>query len=382
MAVGRASRTPPAKLPNRAVGRHLWEITAVQDLFILLMAAALLWLIYWMRGIFLPVFIAAVLAHLFNPLVGFLESNWRWPRLVTASLILASVALLMAGFLLWLGPILYDQITALARNLPGYLRALSERYNVELGSFLQQFGSSLGQLQSAPEQILTQVFKTTGLALGLVTVAFSTATYVILALVLIGIYFFVFAWHFNTALEKLAGYLPQSRKGRLLEIFTLMDRAIADFFRGRLLIAFIIGLLLSIGWWLTGVPYWFFLGMSTGFLNIVPYLSFISWPIALLLKYIDAVTGGAGNPDFLSIALWPSVVYIGVQLLDNWILTPWIQSRGRTNMNPATILLVVLIGGSAGGIWGLLFAIPVAACIKIVLDEVVLPRLREWAAAH
>jgi predicted PurR-regulated permease PerM len=68
-------------------------------------------------------------------------------------------------------------------------------------------------------------------------------------------------------------------------------------------------------------------------------------------------------------------------LLENWILTPWIQS-GQTNMNAATILFVVFIGGAVAGVWGLLFAIPVAACIKIVLDEVVLPSLRDWAVSR
>jgi predicted PurR-regulated permease PerM len=55
-----------------------------------------------------------------------------------------------------------------------------------------------------------------------------------------------------------------------------MDDAVGDFFRGRLLIALIMGILLSAGWFLTGVPYWFLLGMLTGLLNIVPYLSIIS----------------------------------------------------------------------------------------------------------
>jgi predicted PurR-regulated permease PerM len=162
-----------------------------------------------------------------------------------------------------------------------------------------------------------------------------------------------------------------------------MDKAIAAFFRGRLVIATIIGVLLSVGWFLTGVPYWFFLGMLTGLLNIVPYLSVLTWPIAILLKYVETINSPeAASAGFASVALWPSVVYFGVQLLDNWILTPWIQSGGDIKMNPATVLVVVLIGGTLAGTWGLLFAIPVAACIKIFLEEVVLPPLREWAASR
>ncbi|MGH7835663.1 MAG: AI-2E family transporter [Candidatus Binatia bacterium] len=165
-------------------------------------------------------------------------------------------------------------------------------------------------------------------------------------------------------------------------ILRKMDGAIGEFFRGRLVVSVIMGVLLSAGWFLAGVPYWFFLGMLTGFLNIVPYLSVISWPVAILLTYVEGISGSSGQSISLIDAVgWPSAVYVLVQLLENWVLTPWIQS-GQTNMNAAAILLVVFIGGSLAGVWGLLFAIPIAACVKILLDEVLLPNLRNRAATH
>lgn len=142
------------------------------------------------------------------------------------------------------------------------------------------------------------------------------------------------------------------------------------------------GVLLSAGWFFAGVPYWFFLGMLTGLLNIVPYLSVISWPIAILLKYLDTLTNASGaTPGLLAVVLWPSVVYVAVQFLEGWFLTPWIQS-GQTNMSAVTIILVVIIGGVVAGVLGMLLAIPVAACIKIFFEEVVLPPLARWAATH
>ena len=63
-----------------------------------------------------------------------------------------------------------------------------------------------------------------------------------------------------------------------------MDQAIGQFFRGRLVIEFIMGVLLSAGWFLAGVPYWFFLGMVTGLLNVVPY-------------FIDRDLADRGSPE-------------------------------------------------------------------------------------
>jgi predicted PurR-regulated permease PerM len=117
-------------------------------------------------------------------------------------------------------------------------------------------------------------------------------------------------------------------------------------------------------------------------LNIVPYLSLVSWPVAVILKYVDALTTGtAQSAGILAIVVWPSFVYVAVQLLEGWILTPWIQS-GQTNLSVVTIILVVIIGGVLAGVLGMLLAIPIAACVKIFFEEVVLPPLRRWAAMH
>ncbi|MBX3371736.1 MAG: AI-2E family transporter, partial [Nitrospira sp.] len=62
------------------------------------------------------------------------------------------------------------------------------------------------------------------------------------------------------------------------------------------------------------------------------------------------------------------------------LLTPWVQSQSM-EMNAVTVLIVVFIGGALGGFYGLLLAIPLAACIKILVQELVLPRLERRAAA-
>ncbi|MGH7848274.1 MAG: AI-2E family transporter [Candidatus Binatia bacterium] len=361
--------------------RHLWQIPAARDLSLLILAGVVLWLLYNLRGIFIPLFLGLVFALVFNPLITLMEEKWRWPRPLTITLLLVAVVLVFAGLFAWLGPLLLGQMAELARNLPDYLRRVAARFNIDSGDLLGQLEQSIRQFQTEPRQILSQVFTTTGHALGFVTTVFSAATYFTLAMALVFFYFFVFAWRFNSGLENLKRYIPASRRARTLQIFSRMDDAVGQFFRGRLVIAIMMGIMLSVGWLLTGVPYWFFLGMVTGLLSIVPYLSVVSWPVAVFLKYVESMSGANQNLDLLSIFLWPSLVYVAVQLLEGWVLTPWIQS-GQTNLNAATVLVVVIIGGAAAGVLGMLFAIPVAACIKILLEELVLPPSRHWAMRH
>jgi len=364
-----AASKPPAD-------RHLWQITPARDLIILLLVAVSVRLLYTLREIFVPLLIALILAYIFNPLVTWLERKWRWPRLLTVSLVVAVVVLGASVLLAWLGPLLAAQLTDLIRRLPEYLRTLAANYNFDVS----QIESMIRQYQINPQQILAHVFQTTGRAVGFVTTVLGVASYVVFSVALVLIYFFFLCWGFNRAVHALEKYLPQSRKGRILQIVRQMDEAVGAFLRGRLVIAVIIGSVLSVGWFFAGVPYWFFLGMATGLLNIVPYLSVLTWPIAVLLKYVDSLTTGQ-SLSVLSVFVWPSVVYMAVQLLDNWVLTPWIQS-GQTNLNAATIIVVVFIGAALAGVLGMLLAIPLAACIKILLEEVFLPQLRRWAAEH
>jgi len=42
----------------------------------------------------------------------------------------------------------------------------------------------------------------------------------------------------------------------------------------------------------------------------------------------------------------------------------------------------VFIGGAVGGLYGLILSVPLAACLKILLEEIILPRMHHWASTH
>ncbi|MGA0420849.1 MAG: AI-2E family transporter, partial [Phycisphaerales bacterium] len=77
------------------------------------------------------------------------------------------------------------------------------------------------------------------------------------------------------------------------------------------------------------------------------------------------------------VVLWPTVVFGVVQLFESYILTPVIAGKA-TDLSPLAIFVAVLAGGALAGIYGMLLSIPVAACVKIILVDVVLPRIQAW----
>lgn len=368
-----------ATTPLPPTDRHLWEITPIRDLLWLGGIAFLLWFGYYLRGVFTPVLIALLLAYLFNPLIGHAERQWKIPRPATISLILFLSALLVGGLVTWLGPLLAEQIQSLAERAPAYLHSIALRYHVSLGDFSEPLSSIATSLKEDPLSMLRPIFSGTGQAFGVLGAVIGTTTAIALALTLIPIYFFFFAWQFDCALSELKRYIPAQHRPRVRRITQRMDHAVSGFFRGRLLIALTSALLYSLGWALAGIRYWFLLGLITGVLTIIPYASLIGWPLAILLKYLDLLSG-AGTVELMAILVWPSLAFLVVQFIESWLLTPWIQSQSM-DMNAVTVLLVVFIGGGLGGFYGLLLAIPIAACLKILAHELLLPRLNGNATA-
>ncbi len=380
LAEDNAPSAAEATVPLPAADRHLWEITPIRDLLLVGNVVFLLWFGYYLRGVFIPVLVALLLAYLFNPLIRQADMRWRIPRPVSISIVLLLSAIVLGGLITWLGPLLAEQVQSFAERVPGYLQSIAQRYHVHLGDFSEHLSTLATSLRDEPLSILRPIFSGTGQAFGVLGTVIGTTADVVLALVLIPIYFFFFAWHFDSGVAQVKRYIPADHRPKVRQILNRMDHAVSGFFRGRLTIALSCAVLYSFGWALTGIRYWFLLGIITGILTIIPYASLIGWPLAVLLKYLDVLSGGPGAFDLMTVLVWPSLAYLAVQFIESWLLTPWIQSQSM-DMNAVTVLIVVFIGGALGGFYGLLLAIPVAACLKILIQELLLPRLARRAGA-
>jgi len=173
-----------------------------------------------------------------------------------------------------------------------------------------------------------------------------------------------------------AELLPDKNRDRIIELLTKFDAVISGFIRGRLTIAFIQSIIFSIGFFLIGVPGAFILGPAVAILSIVPYLALIGVPIAVTLLWLESHTGIRGELYWVVGA--PTILYFFGQAIDDYILTPMIQGKS-TGMDTPTILFASLAGGALFGVFGLLIAIPIAACVKILIQEVFWPKFNDWA---
>ncbi len=160
-------------------------------------------------------------------------------------------------------------------------------------------------------------------------------------------------------MQKNAG---QTAAGFIKESFNILFR----YFGGRLKISLIIGIICYIVLWIMGVNLRLLISIIVALFNLVPYLG----PMASMV--ITAVIVIFQDP---ALALWAIVLNFLLQLLDAWVLSPLILSKSL-KVPPVVVIAAIIIGGSLFGILGLLFAVPAAAIIALLIRTIKNSRIK------
>ena len=127
-----------------------------------------------------------------------------------------------------------------------------------------------------------------------------------------------------------------------------------------MIVALIVGMMSSVGFWLIDLKFWLIIGMIAGFLNIIPFVG--PWVGGALGVIVGLVTADVQT------AVSAAVVALIVQQIDNNFVSPTVL-RATVRLHPAVVLLVLIVGGGVGGLWGVLLVVPVTASLKIVLGH-------------
>ena len=132
------------------------------------------------------------------------------------------------------------------------------------------------------------------------------------------------------------------------------------FISGQLIDAVVVGIMVTIAMSIIGVKYAVLLGFLIGLFNIIPYFgAIIAVGISIL---ITVITGG------LSQAIIMAIVVIILQQIDSNIINPKIIGNSL-EISPLIVIFAVTIGGAYFGVLGMFLAVPVAAVLKIVIND-------------
>ena len=336
-----AGRARPGALFRWGFFRALGALSAIA-------AAALVWSV---RELLLRVLVALFLAVSLDPAVRWLEDHGV-RRGLAVGLIFAVFVAILAAFLLSIIPPLANQVGGLVHNVPGYLAGLQRR-SAQFRQLDQRY-----DLSSRLEGVVGQLpGRLTGGVLGLTSQVFGALIY-FLTVVVFTVYFLLDLPRLRRGVVRVFTVDRRDRYGAVVDI---MVTKVGDYMIGRLLIAFVGGLVAFIGLELFHVPYPLPLAILIGLLDLIPL---IGHPIgAALAVLVSLATRG----------LWPTTVllaafFIVYQQAENYLIAPRIL-RHSVDISAVAVLLAALVGATVLGIVGALVAIPVAAAVKVVLAQ-------------
>lgn len=376
---GDAESTNPAN-SRRWPDRHLWEIQPIRDLGVLAAAAGLVYLGYALSVVTVPLLLALALAYLFEPVVQRMVGRMNFSRagsavtliVLTGVIVVVPVAIALVFAVV--------QAVDLAGRLPDLIQSASD-------AILPVFGAEEAEFQDTVAQIRQWIEANIGwIAEGAARRGVGAAEFVAgiiasainlgLLLFLVPFFFFFFSTAYPSVLKFGRHLIPAAGRERWVDLIQRMDRIVAGFIRGQIVIAAALGAVHAIGWLIVGVPAAILLGVLAGILSLVPYVIGVTLPVAIGLLWFDQ-QGAAAPMSWWWILLGPTIVYIVAQILEGYVLQPLVHGKS-TNLDAATIVAAVIAFASVAGIYGALLAIPVTACLKIVITDVIWPRVQDW----
>lgn len=317
-----------------------------------------LWFVSSLLPLLAPFIVAFLLAYLLNPVVSALERR-RVPRWVSAMVsVLALIALVVAGILFLLPPIL-RQFNDILTGLGGLAQELTARSESFLAA-LERYGLSVAEARSAVAEYLSPGLESVLSTLlegvfGFVTSISSVVLQLINALIIPFLVFYLLA-DFPAIGERFLRFFPASRRARVTAAAARVDLVLGGYLRGAIVVAVIQGLLSALGLWFMGVRYALVLGIMTAVLNFIPYVGLIT---SLVVASIVAIL--SGEPALVRVA-GVVVLYLAQKLLEATVLAPKIIGT-RVGLHPVLLILCLLVFGYFLGFIGLLIAVPATALI-------------------
>ncbi len=371
--IDRSSKRPPDRVttsvrqrpPMQRSAESRWSGRRDAALAILGWAAIIagvLWLASHIVHTLLMLALAGLFAYALAPAVTLLHRFLpKW--LAVTIVYLAVLAIVGAIFSLLISAII-TEVSGLAKEVEFLLSPSSPNADSPLYRTLKQLGVSSSQIEVARGWITQQLGGAAGAAAPIVTGVASGVLDTLLVTVL-SIYLLIDGPRVVSWLRRETPVTQRMRSEFLLDT---LQRVAGGYIRGELILCTLIGLLVGIGMQLLGVPFATLLGVLAFFFEFIPFLG-------PLLSAAVCLLAGASH-GWLTLALIV-VYFVFIHIIEGYVVGPRIFGRSL-GLHPAISIVALLIGGEVFGLWGALFAAPIAGIIQVVLSAM----WGEWRESH
>ncbi|MFD1018857.1 AI-2E family transporter [Thalassobacillus hwangdonensis] len=304
--------------------------------------------------VLLPFLIAGFIAFLLHPVIEKLHA-FPMPRW-TAILIIYLSFFGLIGYGLYKGlphmirqmKQLNEQIPALTEQYRSFIYQLYEKTAALPEGFHNQLDRSLNRMQEWSTSRLD----------GVIT-SFTGIMDVVIIAAVIPVLTFYFLKDFELIKRVMKKLTPKRFQPEGKDMLREMNASLGGYIRGQLLVCLIVGVLAFIGFWVIGIDYPLLLGVIVGATNIIPYFGPLIGAVPAVI--IALITSG-------KMVLFVVIVIVVVQIAEGNLVSPYVVGR-TTHIHPILIIFALLVGEEVAGIFGMIVAVPILTCVKVVVQH-------------
>ena len=357
-----SSLPEPGSLTRRA--RALNVNITVRTMLVVTAIIVLGWAFVDVRTVMLTIFLALFGSLVLEPVVRVMERRFRLSRGKAATILVLGLVVVAIIFLaLLLSPVVnafrdfFDALPSIVSDL---------RNSSGLSSWVDSHSQVAEILQKHAQGIASAVAHAAG---GIIGVALSSLSLVLstVTLIFLTLFLMIDLPRLVGATDSLLDPRASDRWQRTAErIVTAVSRTML----GNIAISIICGTIYGLTAWALGAPYPVVLGVLAGLLDLIPM---IGATIAGVILVLAALTQGLG-PALIMLA-----VVLVYQQFENYVLQPTILGKAA-DVSGFVVIMSVMVFGGLFGVVGAIIAVPIAASIQIVVQELTADRRARMAA--
>ncbi|MBQ7241416.1 MAG: AI-2E family transporter, partial [Firmicutes bacterium] len=174
---------------------------------------------------------------------------------------------------------------------------------------------------------------------------------------------------FSKLQDSFRVFLPEKSYRRFSSFCGDLNEVFSGYIRGQIADALIMAVLFSTAFYFAGIKYAVLIGIISGILNIIPYAGAIAaFSLSVSVAFLS------GEPVK---ALYAAIITIVLQQVDSICISPRVMGRS-VRLHPVAVLLSIVIFGKIFGVWGMIFAVPITAVVKIIYERLYAKKKEEY----
>ncbi|MYE54398.1 MAG: AI-2E family transporter [Chloroflexi bacterium] len=318
-------------------------------------------LLYQLRSAIVPFIVGGALAYVLAPFVSWLERLLPWmssrsglKRALLIGFIFIVVALSVIAAVVAVIPPTIAELRHFIELLPQLMKQSSatfQKWNAQFEAGVPPEMQVLirDSLHDAGEALR-------GMAKGFIlrTVEVIASTFnLLVGLAMVPLILFYLLKDKEKLTPGMLSLLPREWHRHARQVIITINTVLGAYVRGQLMLGLAVGVAVTIGLWILGVRFAPALGLVAGIFELVPIIG--PWLGAIPGIFVVLATA----PEKF---IWVALLYLGVQLVENTILVPRIQSEAL-DIHPLVVLASLVIGSEFAGLWGFILGPPLAAIL-------------------